>query len=90
MTTPESDELTPESIRLQRLVESVAQSPQVLWELVERLGELRYKLKQARLTGEAIFQAAEEYRGVEKRLHAAIDRTTNIMVELIEADLLKR
>jgi len=90
MTTPESEELTPELVRLQRLAESLNQSPPAVWELVERLGELRYKLKHARMSGENIFQAAEEYRGVEKRLHAAIDRVTNIIVELIEADWLKR
>lgn len=86
-TSPPSEDFSTEEARIERLKKELTESPQLLWESMERLGELRYTLAQARDegAGSGIFKAAEAYRGQERRVHAIIDRTTNIIVELLKA-----
>jgi len=89
MTTspPSEEDLSPEAHRLEKLQKDLAESPQLLWENVERLGELRYRLTQSREegAGSGIFKAAEAYRMQERRVNAVVDRITNIIGELLKA-----
>lgn len=87
-TSPPSDgNFDTEVARLEKLQKDLAGSPQLLWECVERLGELRFKLAQAREegAGSGIFKAAEAYRAQERRVNAVVDRVSNIIVELLKA-----
>jgi hypothetical protein len=88
MTTKGSDEeVTLEARRLEKLQQSLAVSPKLLWENLERLGELRYKLMLARESGDTkvIWAKAEEYRAQERRFNAVSDRIITIISELLKA-----